>query len=107
MTTPEQQPAYGQQQPAAGYYQQPGQQQPYGYAAPKGPSPIAGGVWGIILMGFAGALILVGLISLLVFVIVDIPRNSMMMTECFLVPGFVAGAIFLLGQVLANAKKDK
>jgi hypothetical protein len=113
MTTPDQTPQYPQQpqaQAAQGYYQAPQQayQQatasvPYtGYAAPK-PSPIIGGIWGVILLSLAGLLTLIGLIAMIVALAGD-GITSGIVAGWLLPPALIVDGLFLSVQALGTKK---
>ncbi|MDR0595029.1 MAG: hypothetical protein LBG60_17630 [Bifidobacteriaceae bacterium] len=117
MTTPEHNPQYPQPQPPQAYYQQPpppyGQQNtgavPYPpYPQPKTGSPIAGGVWGIVLLALAALTTLIGLITLIVSVTgggAAYHDTAPFLTTWFLMPGLILSGLFLALQAF-GAKKN-
>jgi hypothetical protein len=113
MSTPEQAPQYAQAQ----YYQQ--QQQAYGqqatgavpygaYGQPKASNPIAGGVWGIMLLALGGLLTLIGLITLIISITGDFGAaehpTASLLTTTLLVSGFVLDGMFFHLQGLSVKK---
>ncbi|MDR2252598.1 MAG: hypothetical protein LBD97_01845 [Bifidobacteriaceae bacterium] len=110
MSNQEQPPGYPQPAPQPqGYYgpeqgYQPTGAVPYPGYGPRKPSPIAGGVWGLVLLILAGTLTLIGLIAFIMFLAADMPIRSPYVTSYFLVPGLILDGIFLATQALLTKK---